>query len=96
MAAAASIVLVAGGLTFVNEWYNAHDLNWKVPIATALGAAVIDGIATINPHAGTALAIMVLIAASTTRLKGKSPLDTVSEMFAEKKKPKHPQRDLAV
>lgn len=81
MAIAASIVLVAGGMTFANEWYQTHEVNWRVPIATALAAALIDGISHVSENAGITLSIMVLIAAATTRMNGKSPVETLAEVF---------------
>jgi hypothetical protein len=82
---ATGIVLIAGTMTFVNEWYQTKEVNWKVPIATALGAAVFDGIAKVNGKGATALALMVLIAASVTRFNGKSPSDLVTDAFQEKR-----------
>ncbi len=78
---ATGIILVAGTITFGNEWYVTHQVNWKVPLATVLAAAIFDGLAKVDDKAAVGLAIMVLIGAVTTRFGGKSVVDTLSETF---------------
>ena|ERR1700747_3575498 len=72
------LVLAAGTGTFFNEWYQTGQVNWRVPIATMLGAAAVDGISHVSEGGATALGIMVLIAAATTRFNGKSIVDTLA------------------
>lgn len=99
MAIAADIVLIAGGMTFVNQWYQTKEINWKVPLATVLGAAAIDGISHLNDKAGIGLAVMVLIGAATTKFNGKSPADLVAGTFTTSttaKQPKTHQRGVPV
>jgi hypothetical protein len=85
------VVLVAGTGTFANEWYQTGQVNWRVPIATMLGAAVVDGIAKIDDKAALALSIMVLLAAVTTKFNGKSIIDTISTTLgAATKQPAKP------
>jgi hypothetical protein len=79
------IILVAGGMTFANEWYQTGKVNWRVPIATLLAAAVIDGVSKFDDKAGVGLSIMVLIVASITKFGGKSVVDTINEVFTKQK-----------
>jgi hypothetical protein len=65
-------------MTFVNEWYQTGKINWRVPIATMLAAAIMDGVAHVDSKAATGLSVMVLLAAVTTRFNDKSVIDTVS------------------
>ena len=78
---ATGIILVAGGITFANEWYQTHQVNWRVPVATLLIGAVFDGLAHIDPKIATWTAVMVLIGASVTEFNGKSAASTVAELF---------------
>ena len=80
-----AIVLLAGTITFGNEWYQTGKVNWKVPGATLLAAAAIDGLSHVDEKAGVGLSIMVLIAAVTVRFSGKSVVDTLAEIFAKSK-----------
>ena len=80
---ATGIVLVAGGMTFANEWYQTGKVNWRVPIATLLAGAVIDGVSKFDDKAGIGLAVMVLIVASITKFGGKSVIDTVNQVFTK-------------
>jgi hypothetical protein len=77
---ATAIVLVAGGATFVNEWYQTKQVNWKIPVATLLIGAAIDGMSTINDRAAIGLSVIVLIGAVTTKFDGKSIIDTLSNV----------------
>jgi hypothetical protein len=77
------IVLLAGTITFANEWYQTGKVNWKVPIATLLAGAAVSGFSKIDPKAGTGLSIMVLIAAVTMKFGGKSVIDTLAEIFSK-------------
>jgi hypothetical protein len=78
-----AIVLLAGTLTFSNEWYQTGKVNFKVPIATLLAAAAIDGLSHIDDKAGVGLSIMVLIGAVTVKFGGKSVVDTIAQIFSK-------------
>lgn len=80
------LVLTAGTITFTNEWYQTREVNWRVPVATALLAAIFDGLAHIDQNAATSLSIMVLLGALVTKFGGKSAADQIAETFA------HPKR----
>lgn len=79
------LVLAAGGLTFANEWLQTDQLNFRVPVATLLGAGAIGIISQISPGAANSLGILVLLAAASTRLNGKSPLDELSAALPKQK-----------
>jgi len=81
---AAGIILIAGGITFTNEWYQTHEINWRVPIATVLAAAVFDGLAKLDDKAAVGLSVIVLIGAFVNKVNGKSIADVLSESFSSK------------
>ena len=85
---ATGIILIAGTATFANEWYQTKKVNWRVPIATLLAGAVIDGLNRIDDKAAIGLSIMVLIAASATKFGGKSVIDTLVQLFGQQQKSK--------
>lgn len=79
-----TIVLVAGGITFTNEWLQTHAVNWRVLVATALGGAVTEAISHLNAKTGTGIAIIVLIGAVTVPVNGKSPAQEFSQFMTGK------------
>jgi hypothetical protein len=83
---ATGIVLIAGTMTFGNEWYQTGKVNWRIPVATVLAAAVFDGLAHIDSRAAVGLSIIVLMGAATTKFGGHSVVDTVASFFAESTK----------
>ena len=78
---ATGIILVAGTITFSNEWYQTGKVNWRVPVATVLAAAVFDGLSHIDDKAAVGLAVIVLMGASVTKFGGKSAVETVASFF---------------
>lgn len=80
---ATGIILIAGGITFTNEWYQTHSLNWRVPIATVLAAAVFDGLAKLDDKAAVGVSIIVLIGAFVNRINGKSIADVLTSSFSK-------------
>lgn len=83
---AAGIIIIAGGITFTNEWYQTKGINWRVPIATILAAAVFDGLAKLDEKAAVGVSIMVLIGAFVNKINGKSIADVLTESFSTKAK----------
>lgn len=77
---APSVILTAGTLTFTNEWYQTKQVNWRIPVATLIGAAIVDGISQLNNNAAVGLSAMVFIGAITTKFNGRSIADTVTEI----------------
>jgi hypothetical protein len=82
--AGAAIVLTAGGITFANEWYQTHSLDWKVPVATLVLAAAVDLISDLDSGAAVILGILILAGALTTKYNGKNPVDTISQLAGKK------------
>jgi hypothetical protein len=80
MAAATTITLVAGGMTFINEWYQTKSIDWKVPVATLILAAAMSGFDQVDHGAATAFAVIVFLGAATTEFNGKSPIDVVTSL----------------
>jgi hypothetical protein len=72
------LVLVAGSMTFANEWYQAHEINWRIPVATVLAAAIVAGVGKVSPGGGAGLGVMALIVAAVTPLNGKSPVQQLT------------------
>lgn len=80
MSAAPGIVLLAGGLTFFNEWYQTDKFNWRVPIATFGAAWFVSGIAEISDQAAVGIAVMALIGASSAKFGGKSVFEEIGSV----------------
>lgn len=89
---ATNIILVAGTITFGNEWYQTHQINWKIPLATIVGALVFDGLAHLSDRGATGLAVIVLIGALTAKFNGKSVANVVADTFGKQPKPAHRQQ----
>ena len=75
------VVLTAGTITFANEWWQTHQINWRVPVATVLLAAAFDGLSKLDRQVATLLSVMVLIGAVTTEFNGKSAASTLAGLF---------------
>lgn len=76
--AAPLITIVAGSMTFVNQWYWTKNLDWKVPVATLILAAAMDGLSKLDSKSATMLSLMVLLGAATTEFDGHSITSTIS------------------
>lgn len=83
-ATATSIVLTAGTITFANEWWQAREIEWRIPIATVFAAAIFEGLASVDAQAATGIAVIILLASLTTRVHGKSIADSVGDVFNAK------------
>jgi hypothetical protein len=68
------LVLLAGTLSFSNEWLQTREINWRIPVATMLAAAAVSGFSHVSPNGATSLGVMALIVAAATPLNGKSPI----------------------
>jgi hypothetical protein len=79
-ATGAKLVLLAGTLTFSNEWLQTHQVNWRVPVATVLAAAALSGLGKVSPGGATGLGIMAVIVAAATPLNGKSPIQEIGSV----------------
>jgi hypothetical protein len=72
------LVLLAGTLTFTNEWIQTRGINWRVPVATVLAAAAVAGVGKVSSGGATSLGVMALIVAAATPLNGKSPIQEIA------------------
>jgi hypothetical protein len=88
MATATVLILTAGTITFANEWYWTHEVNWRVPVATLLLAAVFDGLAKLDSHAASGLAFMAFLGAMLTEFNGHSAASTIAQLFPARGKKK--------
>ena len=89
---ATGIILIAGTITFSNEWYQTGKVNFKVAVATLIGAAIFDGLSHINDKAAIGLSVMVLLGAFTTKFGGKSVAETLAQTFKTVNKGQPQQR----
>lgn len=78
------ITVTAGGITFVNQWYQTKQLDWKVPVATLILAGGIDLLAKLDSRGATILSFLILLGALSTKFNGKSAFDTVSALINSK------------
>jgi hypothetical protein len=85
MPASVTITVVAGGMTFVNEWYQTKNIDWKVPVATVVLAAAMDGFSKVSNGAATALSVIIFLGAATTQFNGKSTVDTITDLLGNTK-----------
>lgn len=76
-----AFVLAAGTMTFGNEWLQTKGLNFRVPVATLLLAALDGGISAFDPKAGVAFGAIVFIGALTVPLNGKSPITELTSQL---------------
>jgi hypothetical protein len=83
--ASVTITLVAGGMTFVNEWYQTRNIDWKVPIATAILAVGMEVFSKASSGAATSLSVIIFLGAATTQFNGKSAVDTVTDLLSNTK-----------
>jgi hypothetical protein len=71
----AMLVLATGGIAFTTKFYYAHDVDWKIVIATPLAAAGFAAFGKLDANAAMALGAMALMAAATTKFNGHSFTD---------------------
>ena len=76
----AGLVLIAGVLSFGNDWLQTGKVNFRIPVATLIGAWLVGELGNLDSKAGTSLGVMVLIAAASTPLKGKSPIQEIASV----------------
>lgn len=72
------ITLTAGGITFVNQWYQTHNLDWKVPVATVILGAGVDAFSKLDSKGALLLSGLILMGALTTKFGGKTPIDLIT------------------
>lgn len=82
MATGTVITLSAGVITFTDKWYWAHEADWKIAVATLIAGAGIDLLSRVSDKGATALSVMILIGASTTKFNGHSAVDTITSAIS--------------
>lgn len=76
-----TIILIAGSVTFVGEWYWEQKIDWKVPLATVLLAAGVEGLSAVDRNGATILSVMAFLAAATTKYNGHSAVDMLTNLI---------------
>lgn len=85
MAQSTGIILLAGGVSFGNEWLQTSTPNFRIPVATLMSALFLNGVEKIYPKAAIGLGTIVLITVLVTPLHGKSPLQTAVDVLPKPK-----------
>lgn len=87
-AVATGIVLAAGAMTFANEWFqDPGTINWRVPVATLLGAGLMDMLSRLDNGAAIGLSVMIFIGAAVTPFNGQSVADEIYKNLLTAKNP---------
>lgn len=86
MAQSTGIMLIAGTISFGNEWLQTGNPNWRIPVATLGSSLFLNGIEKIYPKPAVGLAVIVLITVLLTPLHGKSPMQEAVEILPKPKK----------
>lgn len=81
------LVLTAGTMTFLNEWYQTNKVNWRVPIATLLLAAAIDFLGKIDNRVANGFGILIFVGAGSTQFNGRSAFGTLAQLFGGTNQP---------
>ncbi len=78
MAKSTAIVLGAGAISFGNDWYQSHQPNFRIPVATLAVAVIFAGIEKVNSTAGVGLATIMFVTVLFTPMHGGyAPLETL-------------------
>lgn len=85
MAQSTGIILLAGSVSFGNEWLQTSTPNFRIPVATLMSALFLNGVEKIYPKAAIGLGTIVLITVLVTPLHGKSPLQTAVDVLPKPK-----------
>jgi hypothetical protein len=83
------LVILAGTLTFGNEWLQTREVNWRIPVATVLAGAAAAAVGQVSPSGAASLGVMALIVAAVTPLNGRSPVQEFSAVINESPVMKH-------
>ena len=77
MADAATLIVATGGITIANDViFNKQPMNWKVPIATGIGALIFAGAQSAVGEPAVLLAWLVLIGSLLYTPSGGKPFST--------------------
>jgi hypothetical protein len=72
MAQSTGIILAVGSISFGNQLFINHDLDFKIPVATAVAAVILAGVEHVSAPLATGIAWIALITISLTRVNGKA------------------------
>jgi hypothetical protein len=81
MDAGPALVITAGAITFTNEWLQTNKPSFRPLVAGLVGSVAIAGVSKLSPKSGTALGVMVLIVAVTTKFNGKSAVSEFASVL---------------
>jgi hypothetical protein len=72
-------VLVAGGISFVNQaLINTQPVNWKIPLAAGFTAVALAGLEKVWPEGALAMAYMLVVGVLFIPISGKpSPMENM-------------------
>jgi hypothetical protein len=78
MAQSTGIILAVGAISFGNQLFANHDLDFKIPVATAIAAVLLAGFEHASPPLAVGIAWIALVTISLTRVNGKpSPAENL-------------------
>ena len=88
MAASTGPILAVGGIVVANQTiFNGRDLDWRIPIATGIAAAIAAGAETvIGPAIPRAIAVLSLVAVTLSRVDPSMPSPAESALTWWKRK----------
>lgn len=70
--------MAVGAISFGNEWLVNKDLDFKIPVATAVAAMVLAGLEHVSEPVAVGIAWIALVTITLTRVNGKpSPAENL-------------------
>jgi hypothetical protein len=78
-------MLIAGTISFGNEWLQTGNANFRIPVATLAAGGFLAALEKIYPKAAIGLSVIVLITVIMTPLNGKSPMQELASVVAKGK-----------
>lgn len=78
MAKSTGPILAVGALSFGNQWIFNHDVDFKILLATGIGALILAGAERVSAPLAVGIAYIALITITFTRVNGKpSPAENL-------------------
>jgi len=78
MAKSTGVVLAVGAISFGNQLFANHELDFKIPVATAVAAVLLAGLEHVSQPLAVGIAWISLLTISLTRVNGKpSPAENL-------------------
>jgi hypothetical protein len=72
MAQSTGIILAVGTISFGNQLLINHELDFKIPVATAVAAIILSGVEKVSAPLAVGIAYIALVTISLTRVNGKA------------------------